>query len=244
MDTTLPSWLTSLLRIFIFILMPIVLVLTNVRILLTPIYINWEYNLSDFPADSYGFNKEDRLKYSAIALDFLLNDSGIEFLGDQRFPEGVLAPPESFSYYIPPRDPTYMYNDRELKHMDDVKKVVKGALNVWAIAGLVWVISVALLAWQPGTRPILRSGLLIGSVVTVTLLLGLGLYIAVGFNSFFVQFHQVFFEGDSWLFLWSDTLIRLFPTKFWYDVFLWIAVGTLVEAGAIGAVAWWWMKAN
>jgi integral membrane protein (TIGR01906 family) len=242
MDITLPSWLTSLLRIFIFILMPIVLVLTNVRVMLTPLYINWEYNLADFPADPYGFTKADRLKYSAIALDFLLNDAGIEFLGDQRFPDGVLAPIESQADYIPPRDSTYMYNDRELKHMDDVKKVVKGVLNVWAIGGLIWVASIALLAWQPATHPILRSGLLIGSVITFTLLLGLGLYIAVGFSTFFVQFHQVFFEGNSWIFLWSDTLIRLFPTKFWYDVFLWISVGTVVEAAAIGAFAWWGLK--
>jgi integral membrane protein (TIGR01906 family) len=242
METTLPSWLTSLLRIFIFILMPIVLVLTNVRVMLTPLYINWEYNLSDFPADPYGFTKADRLKYSAVALDFLLNDAGIEFLGDQRFPEGVLAPIESQADYIPPRDSTYMYNDRELKHMDDVKKVVQGVLNVWAIGGIIWVASIALLAWQPATRPILRSGLLIGSVITFTLLLGLGLYIAVGFSTFFVQFHQVFFEGNSWIFLWSDTLIRLFPTKFWYDVFLWISVGTVVEAAAIGAFAWWGLK--
>jgi uncharacterized membrane protein len=44
------------------------------------------------------------------------------------------------------------------------------------------------------------------------------------FCNFFSGFHSLFFEGDSWLFLYSDTLIRLFPIRFWQDVFLWAAV--------------------
>ncbi len=240
----MPAWLSNLLRLLIIILMPLVLVLTNVRILLTPIYINWEYNLSDFPADLYGFTKADRLKYSAIALDYLLNDAGIDFLGNQKFPEGQEAPPESRQYYIAPRDPTYMYNDRELKHMSDVKGVVKGALNTWAVAGLLWLAAVVIQAWRPETRPFLRTGLIYGAIFTVVVLVLLGLYIAFGFDTFFVQFHQVFFTGNTWLFLWSDTLIRLFPEKFWYDVFLWIAGGTIVEAILLAVGAWFGLKAS
>jgi integral membrane protein (TIGR01906 family) len=112
------------------------------------------------------------------------------------------------------------------------------------LAGLIWVAAVAALAWQPATQPLLRSSLLIGAGITIGILVVLGLYIAIGFNSFFVTFHRVFFEGESWLFLWSDTLIRLFPLKFWYDVFLWLAGGTLVEAALLGAFAWWGLKAK
>lgn len=239
----MPAWLSNILRILVVVLMPLVLVLTNVRIMLTPLYINWEYNLPDFPADLYGFNKADRLKYSAIALDFLLNDAGIDFLGNQKFPDGQEAPPESRQYFIAPRDATFMYNDRELKHMWDVKLVVKNALNVWMIAGLIWIVAAVALVWRPETQPYLRSGLLIGAVFTVAVLILTGLYIAFGFDTFFVQFHQVFFTGNSWLFLWSDTLIRLFPEKFWYDVFLWIAVGAIVEAGLFAAAAWFRLPA-
>lgn len=240
----MPAWLSNLLRLVVIVLMPLVLVLTNVRVLLTPIYVNWEYNLPDFPADLYGFTKTDRLKYSAIALEFLTNGSGIEFLGDQKFPTGQTAPPESLQYYVAPRDGAFMYNDRELKHMADVKKVVTGALNVWGIGTLLWLAAAIALAWQPETRPLLRSGLLIGAGVTVGGLVALGLYIAFGFDTFFVQFHQVFFEGNTWLFLWSDTLIRLFPVKFWYDVFLWIVGGTVAAAALLAAGAWFGLKAK
>jgi integral membrane protein (TIGR01906 family) len=238
----MPAWLSNVLRIVVVVLMPLVLVLTNVRILLTPIYINWEYNLADFPADLYGFTRADRLKYSAIALDFLLNDAGIDFLGNQKFPDGVLAPPESRADFIPPRDDTYMYNDRELKHMADVKVVVKGALNVWMVSSLLWLIAVVVLAWQPETRTYLRSGLIIGAIFTGVLLVALALYIAFGFDTFFVQFHEVFFSANSWRFLWSDTLIRLFPEKFWYDVFLWIAGGAIVEAILLAVVGWFGIR--
>lgn len=231
----MPNWLVNLLRITIAAALPVVLALTNVRLMLTPLYINWEYNLRDFPADPYGFTREDRLKYSAIALDYLLNDAGIEFLGDLALPEDKIANPDSG---------LRMYNDRELKHMLDVKIVVKGTMAVWVVSSLLLAAAVVALAWQPETRPLLRSGLLAGSGITAGLLVGLGLFIGLGFDTFFVLFHRVFFEGDTWLFRWSDTLIRLFPEKFWFDVFVLIAGGALAEALAIGAAAWWGIKAK
>lgn len=232
----MPTWFANLLRILIVVLMPIVLVLTNVRLMLTPLYTNWEYNLADFPPDPFGFNKEDRLKYSDIARNYLLNQAGIDFLGDLTLPDDKIANPDFSRRY------NEMYNDRELKHMLDVKTVVKGALAVWVITVTIWLVASVALGWQPATRSLLRSGLLTGAIVTAAILVALGLYIAIGFNTFFVQFHRVFFQGDSWLFRWSDTLIRLFPEKFWFDVFLWIAGLTLAQAGIFGAVAWWGLK--
>ena len=43
---------------------------------------------------------------------------------------------------------------------------------------------------------------------------------------------QIFFKGDSWLFYYSDTLIRLFPIRFWQDAFLWAAI--LALGGGVG----------
>jgi integral membrane protein (TIGR01906 family) len=54
------------------------------------------------------------------------------------------------------------------------------------------------------------------------------------FWNFFAGFHALFFEGDSWLFLYSDTLIRLFPLRFWQDAFLWAAVIALGGGVALG----------
>ena len=37
----------------------------------------------------------------------------------------------------------------------------------------------------------------------------------LGFDRFFDDFHGVFFEGDSWRFARGDTLLRIYPERFW-----------------------------
>jgi uncharacterized membrane protein len=54
------------------------------------------------------------------------------------------------------------------------------------------------------------------------------------FFTFFAGFHSLFFEGNSWLFLFSDTLIRLFPIRFWQDAFLFAALIALGGGTALG----------
>ena len=75
-------------------------------------------------------------------------------------------------------------------------------------------------------------GLSRGGFLTLGLLAVLGLYASIDFWGFFTFFHGLFFKGDSWLFEYSDTLIRLFPLRFWQDVFIW--VGVIVIGGALG----------
>ena len=222
---TLPDWLVAVLRTLIIVCLPVALVLTNVRLIMSGVYLRYEYAKPDFPPDTYGFTQADRLRYAPIALAYLFNAEGIDFLGEQTFPDG-----------------SPQYNERELKHMADVKVVTRGAMAVWLVAGLIVVASAVVLGWRPETRPALRAGLAGGAALTVGILLALVLYIVINFNTFFVQFHKVFFEGDSWLFEWSDTLIRLFPLQFWSDGFTIIGVATLLEGLVVGLAAWFGLK--
>ena len=64
------------------------------------------------------------------------------------------------------------------------------------------------------------------------------LFWVINFKQLFTSFHRIFFEGDSWLFLFSDTLIRLFPMRFWQDVFIMIGVFTFVG----GAALWYFFE--
>ena len=43
------------------------------------------------------------------------------------------------------------------------------------------------------------------------------LLVLLAWNWFFIAFHGVFFDAGTWTFNWSDSLIRLFPDKFWFD---------------------------
>jgi integral membrane protein (TIGR01906 family) len=72
-----------------------------------------------------------------------------------------------------------------------------------------------------------------GFAVALGLIVGVGITVSPDlFWGFFTLFHSLFFEGDSWLFAYSDTLIRLFPLRFWQDAFLWAAVIAL--GGGLG----------
>jgi len=215
------SWVVTL-------LMPIVLVIAAVRILLTPLYLVFEYNTPGFPPDPYGFTKAERLQWANISVDYLLNYAPISFLGDLRFPEGQQAPPATCETMD---DCTRLFNDRELRHMQDVKNVVQAALNVWYIS-----IGLLMLGWVWAARRAwgseYRLGMRRGGWLTVILLAGILLFVLLAFNTIFVAFHNVFFQSGTWQFLFSDTLIRLFPERFWQDTFL--AVGVL--AGGAGVL--------
>ena len=219
---TLLSWLVS-------VLVPIGLIGLGLRALLTPVFLQVEYNMPYFPPDEYGFTKEDRLKWAPYALDYLVSNEDISYLGDLKFDDG-----------------TPLYNERELSHMDDVKRVTQSALRVWYT-------SLALLAllgtgawfgrfdsapqwWQAYRLGLMRGGwLMVGLAVTIGLIVVVGIVINPNiFWNFFSGFHSLFFEGDSWLFLYSDTLIRLFPIRFWQDAFLFAAVIALGGGAALG----------
>jgi len=219
-------WYVKLLTWLVTLLVPVVLVLGAVRLLLSPLYIRIEYNMPSFPADSFGFSQADRLYWADIARTYLLNDAGIDFLGDLSFPDGQSAPPQSCQYMS---DCTRLYNEGELQHMLDVKNVVQGALKVW-YASLIILIGMGVWAWSSGWRHDFRRGLSRGGWLTVTLLAAILAFVLLAFGIIFVAFHNVFFEAGTWTFLYSDTLIRLFPERFWRDTFL--AVGLL--AGGAG----------
>jgi integral membrane protein (TIGR01906 family) len=204
------SWLIRLVTV----LVPLLLILTSVRLLLTPLFVQLEYRTPNFPADPYGFTREDRLNWSMIALDYLLNDEGISFLGDLQFEDG-----------------TAVYNAQELRHMVDVKNVVQSVLIVWYIS-LGAMLLLGIWAYWGGWWDGYKQGLGRGGWITVALIAVAIVAVLIAFSVFFVFFHEVFFDTGTWVFRFSDTLIRLFPERFWRDSF--IAIGLLSLAGGLG----------
>jgi uncharacterized membrane protein len=67
-------------------------------------------------------------------------------------------------------------------------------------------------------------------VIAVIVLIG------VSWNFVFVQFHEILFPPDSWTFYNSDSLIRLFPEKFWFDFGLIWTVSILLAGLLVGAI--------
>jgi integral membrane protein (TIGR01906 family) len=201
---------------FMTFLLPFALSFVGLRLLLTHAFPEIEYRLPWFPPDEYGFTLQDRLHWSKLSIDYLLNNADISFLGDLKFPDG-----------------TPLFTDRELSHMHDVKGVVQPALWVGYVICF-FMLGVAAWArwggwWQQYVRGIWRGGW-----VTLGLVMVIGILAATSFWQFFTVFHEIFFKGNSWLFLYSDTLIRLFPLPFWENAFAF--VGLLDVAGGLALV--------
>ena len=195
---------------------PVVLSLAIVRLLLTPAFLQLEYRMPYFPPDTYGFDQAERLRYAELSRQYLLNEAGIDFLGELTFPDGEL-----------------LFRERELSHMEDVKKVLGGVWLAFWVGALV-VADSALWAWRRGGWQPYWQALSRGGWLTVGLLLTILVFTFLSFDALFVAFHRVFFEGDTWLFKYSDTLIRLFPIRFWQDVFIAFGVLTLGGGAALG----------
>lgn len=212
---------TPILSFLVSIFTPVALIGLALRILLTPVFYIIEYNLPYFPADEYGFTKSDRLQWAPLAVEYLLNSADISYLGDLKFEDG-----------------SPLYGERELDHMQDVKGVVQGALRVWYVS-LAVLILLAILAVRGGwisqyTNALQRGGWwMIGLAVSLAVVAGAGILLNPDiFWVFFSWFHSLFFTGDSWLFYYSDTLIRLFPIRFWQDAFL--AGAVIALGGGLG----------
>ncbi len=210
------STLKQTMQWLITILVPVILALGAVRFLLTPLFVQIEYRTPNFPEDSYGFTMEERLKWSEVARDYLLNSAGIEFLGDLTFEDG-----------------SALYNERELRHMLDVKIVVKAAMKV-LYGSLAVVILAGIWAYRTDWWWEYRQALSRGGWLTVAIIGVMVVLMLFSFNWFFVAFHKIFFEGETWIFKYSDTLIRLFPVRFWRDAFVTVGGLTLLGGGLIG----------
>jgi len=80
-----------------------------------------------------------------------------------------------------------------------------------------------------------------GGWLTLLLAVTIGVIATIGasgngdlFWSFFADFHHLFFQGNSWLFPDSDTLIRLYPLQFWQDAVLSIGIISALCGLALG----------
>ncbi len=192
----------KILMIVITVILPFFFIMTAVRLLLNPLFLIVEYNLPGFPADPYGFTKEDRLHYGNLSVQYLLNNADISYLGDIQMPDG-----------------TPLYNERELSYMHDVKVLVQATLKVWIGFGI-FLVLMGLLSWGVKWLDDYWQAISSGGWLTLGIIALILVMVFVNFDALFTDFHRIFFTGDSWLFYYTDSLIRLFPLPFWQDGFI------------------------
>jgi integral membrane protein (TIGR01906 family) len=205
---------------------PFLLVVANIRIVASPWFIQFEYNRPGFPADAYGFTLEQRTPLALAGLYSVVPEgAGVIELEQAKLPNGEPA-----------------FNAREIKHMLDVRVLMATVFPLALIIGGALIVLAIIFRKSATYRDTVPQGLRAGSILTLTLLAGLIAYILINFDAFFLQFHQLFFEGDSFAFRYDDTLIRLYPEQLWSDASILIGILTGVMAAVLLAVSWWWLK--
>ena len=139
-----------------------------------------------------------------------------------------------------------LFNEKEVIHMHDVKRLVRGvywALGISALC-LVAVAATGFALQRRQYLPTLARRTLWGGGLTVVLLAVFGLIATVGFDALFLLFHRVSFANDFWkLDPRTDYLVLLFPQGFWFDATMWAAMralagGILLAAVGGGYLAW------
>jgi integral membrane protein (TIGR01906 family) len=199
------SWVVTL-------LVPFTLLMMSMQMLLTPTILQIEYNLPGFPADPYGFTTEDRIRWGTPSVLYLTNDQGISYLADLVFDDGKP-----------------IYNARELSHMQDVKQVLQILQRIW-YGALTILIVFAIWARRANWLDAYNAGWQRGGFLMIGLLLVIAIFAFTSFMDFFTWFHSLFFQGASWQFAYSDTLIRLFPVPFWQNCFIFVGAFSLLAA--------------
>ncbi len=199
--------------------LPALLLSLNLRLVTGHWFVRWEYGRPGFPTDPFGLSTPERIRLATRCQDYLASNADLSLLADLELPDGEPA-----------------FNRRELQHMADVQAVYRGMSIAGLVSALAWIGIGAAWVGAGDARDYVPEALLRGSLVTVGLLVVVAAFMVSSWGTFFTAFHRLFFEGNTWVFPNSDTLIRLFPIRFWIDVAA-ILVGLLVvEAVLLGLI--------
>lgn len=122
--------------------------------------------------------------------------------------------------------PREFFNEREIAHMEDVRGLFLGAMNLRTGCFGIMIICLLILMF---TKANIRHGL------SAMMCLGIGLFfgifaimggiMATDFTRYFILFHEIFFDNDLWILNpKTDLLINIVPEPFFSDITLHIGI--------------------
>lgn len=208
MSHSVARWLVLVITLAV----PVVLILTNVLLFMNPAWLAYQYSKPDFPP-SVRFTPNERYHFAAESIEYVRGNRTLE----QFKALGV-------------------YDDREIKHMIDVRELVDRVKVVLLLTAALLLGALVVLARHKENRTLVARGLFNGATLTIGFFVAVGSFAALGFQTFFTLFHRIFFEGDSWLFNYTDSLIQFYPLPFWYETSLALVGLTVLEAIGVGLI--------
>ena len=222
---------------------PILLITTNVRwVINAPVLYSYGFDRYDIPTYT-GLERGELLSAARQIRDYFNNDE--EFLSVRVVLRGVPVNNLFLQEVNTPLRVEYIGidgpgpgNDREVLHMKDVKRLVRGVYILQEIAFL-YLVAFAVggfLVRKRAFAPQMVRYMGWGGAATLGLVVFVGLVALIGFDRLFLAFHLISFSNDLWLLDPSrDFLIAMFPEAFFFDATMAIAALTVLEALLLAA---------
>jgi integral membrane protein (TIGR01906 family) len=137
-----------------------------------------------------------------------------------------------------------LFNTDETIHFKDVKQLFR--LDYYTAVGtFVYCLafSIVSLFWRKGiNRKKLARDTVIGSAITLGLMLLLGIGTLVDFDSLFLEFHFIAFSNQFWSA--EGNMLLLFPGGFWYDAAVYCVIIIALLAVIAGGLSLTYLKSN
>jgi integral membrane protein (TIGR01906 family) len=190
----------------------IVIVAVAIIPFLTPAWVGVEQGRAQAAAWT-GYNEADlRTATNAILADLVI--------GPPDFDVAVAGAP--------------VLNDRERGHMRDVRTVFGGL----AIAAVISVVVLAVAAARRKDRAATWRAVRQGAIWLVAVVVGLGVFALVAFDTLFEVFHEVLFPAGSYDFdPATERLVQLFPFQFWQESAIAVGIVIIAISAVVGVVA-------
>ena len=213
-------WLRWLVSLAFVLLLPLLLISTSLRALVT-----------DRDLILRGFQD------NRVALTTGLDEPQLERIAD-AFVAYFQGPPGQIQMQVTVNgQPRPLFNQREVGHMQDVQALIQWFLRMQVVAAIVVVARVALAVVvdrEPGplgAEMLWSMALMIGIVVLV------GVLSLIDFDALWTRFHQIAFRNDLWQLDPSrDYLIMLFPEPFWFTATIRMATTITIETVIVAII--------
>jgi len=133
-----------------------------------------------------------------------------------------------------------IYGEREMLHMKDVKGLVRldYTVQMFTLGYIALYIIVGFIVKRGMFWKNLVSGLFWGSWLGISLIIVIGLWAIIDFNTLFYLFHLLSFSNELWQLSQSDQLLLMFPQGFFMEAALFVAGAVILQSLLILLSAW------
>jgi integral membrane protein (TIGR01906 family) len=209
----LAEWGRALLSLAFVLLLPLLIIGTSLRGLVT-----------DQSFMMHGFRDHN------VAARTGLDDAQLERVAD-AFVAYFQAPPGQIQLQVVAFGRSRpLFNDREVAHMQDVQALVHWFLRLQVVAAVVAVVRVGVaVVFDRASEPIGRE-MVWSTAFMIALVIVVAVLSFLDFDALWTRFHQIAFRNGLWLLdPTRDYLIMLFPPPFWFAATIRMATSVALQ---------------